>query len=162
MWLASPHVIHFYVLGHSFNLEEFFKSTVARTKIDQLAAKPTWNDKFLFRVSDEFISGDTTAVSIEIYAVGYIKDFLIGTVHFILSNTTSLQVQSASERSIRTPSYSAVQIHRSSKRFQGIVDIAAAVCCSSEFAILEKVSAVSFRELMQRKENESRLLWLST
>ncbi|KAG8363287.1 hypothetical protein BUALT_Bualt19G0006400 [Buddleja alternifolia] len=130
-----------------------------RTKIDSIGGEnPTWNDKFLFRVSDEFISGDTSAVSIEIYAVGYIKDFLIGTVRFLLSNTAPLQVQSAAERSIGTPSFSAVQIRRPSGRFQGVLNIAAAVYCSSEFAVLEKVSAVSFRELMQRKENESRRL----
>lgn len=121
-----------------------------RTRVDSLGGEnPNWNDKFLFRVSDEFISRDTSAVSVEIFAVGYIKDFLIGTVRFLLSNTTCL---------IGTPALTAVQIRRSSGRFQGVLNIAAAVYYSSDYPILEKVPAVSFRELTEKKDRHSRRL----
>ncbi|KAI3449233.1 hypothetical protein Pfo_005898 [Paulownia fortunei] len=136
-------------------------ATKLRTSVDSLGGEnPTWNDKFLFRVSNEFISGDTSAVAVEIFAVGYIKDFLIGTVRFLLSTclkrTTPLA--SAREISIGTPAFTAVQIRRPSGRFQGVLNIAAAVYYSSDYAILEKVSAVSFRDLMEKKERESRRL----
>lgn len=136
-------------------------TTKLKTHVDSLGGEnPTWNDKFLFRVTDEFIYGDTSAVAVEIFAVGYIKDFLIGTVRFLLSTCLkrTAALGSASERSIGTPSCTAVQIRRPSGRFQGVLNIAAAVYHSSDYAILEKVSAVSFRDLMEKKESESRRL----
>ncbi|KAH6767368.1 hypothetical protein C2S52_018351 [Perilla frutescens var. hirtella] len=134
-----------------------------RTRVDSLGGEnPTWNDKFLFRVSDDFISGDTSAVSVEIFAVGYIRDFLIGTVRFLLSTClttpTTPRAASAIQRSIGIPAFTAVQIRRPSGRFQGVLNIASAVYYSSDYPILDKVSAVSFRELMEKKERDSRRL----
>ncbi|KAK6120581.1 hypothetical protein DH2020_045677 [Rehmannia glutinosa] len=135
--------------------------TKLRTRVDSLGGEnPTWNDKFLFRVSNEFVYGDTSAVSVEIFAVGYIKDFLIGTVRFLLSTCLkrATPLASASEGSVGTPACTAVQIRRPSGRFQGALNISAAVYFSSHYAILEKVSAVSFRDLMEKNERESRRL----
>lgn len=132
-----------------------------RTRVDSLGGEnPTWNDKFLFGVSDEFISGDTSAVAVEIFAVGYIKDILIGSVRFLLSTCLKKSALCASgiERSIGTPAFTAVQIRRPSGRFQGVLNFAASVYYSTDYPILEKVSAVSFHELMEKKENESRRL----
>lgn len=127
-----------------------------KTRVDSLGGEnPTWNDKFLFRVSDEFISGDTSAVSVEIFGVGYIKDFLIGTVRFLLS-TCLKKMDPIRRGGGGTPAFTAVQIRRPSGRFQGVLNIAAAVYDSSECGVLDKVSAVSFRELMEKKESESR------
>ncbi|KAK4415885.1 hypothetical protein Salat_2695900 [Sesamum alatum] len=129
-----------------------------RTCIDSVGGEnPTWNDKFLFRVSNEFISRETSAVAVEIFAVGRIKDILIGTVRFLL-NTCLKRATPLGSSSIGTPMFTAVQIRRPSGRFQGVLNIAAAVYHSSDYAILEKVSAVSFRELMEKKESESRRL----
>ncbi|KAF8014336.1 hypothetical protein BT93_H0241 [Corymbia citriodora subsp. variegata] len=41
---------------------------------------PTWNDKFVFCVDEEFLRCDTSAVMIEIYAVHWLRDVRIGTV----------------------------------------------------------------------------------
>ncbi|KAL1540196.1 hypothetical protein AAHA92_24585 [Salvia divinorum] len=129
-----------------------------RTRVDSLGGEnPTWNDKFLFRVSDQFLSGDTSAVSVEIFAVGYIKDVLIGTVRFLLS--TCLAPHSpAPESPSRAPAFTAVQIRRPSGRFLGVLNIAAAVYYSADYPILDKVPAVSFRALTEKKARESRRL----
>ncbi|PIN05301.1 hypothetical protein CDL12_22161 [Handroanthus impetiginosus] len=130
-----------------------------RTRIDSVGGEnPTWNDKFLFRVTDGFVSGDTSAVAVEIFAVGYIRDYLIGSVRFLLSTCLKRSTSLASERFSATPSCTAVQIRRPSGRFQGVLNIAAAVYYSSDYAILEKVSAVSLGDLMKKKEMVSRRL----
>ncbi|KAG6402679.1 hypothetical protein SASPL_134881 [Salvia splendens] len=129
-----------------------------RTRVDSLGGEnPTWNDKFLFRVSDQFLSGDTSAVSVQIFAVGYITDVLIGTVRFLLS-TCLAPPRSPADSPTRAPAFTAVQIRRPSGRFLGALNIAAAVYYSADYPILDKVSAVSFRALTEKKARESRRL----
>ncbi|KAI4328861.1 hypothetical protein L6164_021184 [Bauhinia variegata] len=61
--------------------------TKLRTQVDKLGGEnPTWNDKFLFRVTSKFLASETSAVSVAIYSVGCFKDHLIGTVRFLISN----------------------------------------------------------------------------
>ncbi|XP_004229965.1 BON1-associated protein 2 [Solanum lycopersicum] len=130
-------------------------STKLRTKIDHLGGEnPTWNDKFLFRVSPEFISGETSGVSVEIYAVGYIKDFLIGTVRLLISSC--LKGIAKHGITTATPAFNAVQVRRPSGRFHGVLNIAAAVYSSSDFSLLDGLSAICFGDLMEEKENGSR------
>ncbi|MBA0749592.1 hypothetical protein Gogos_003496, partial [Gossypium gossypioides] len=47
---------------------------------------PTWNDKFVFRVDEEFLHRDTSAVTIEIYAVHWFRNIHVGTVRAIVGN----------------------------------------------------------------------------
>ncbi|OIT07374.1 PREDICTED: uncharacterized protein LOC109240161 [Nicotiana attenuata] len=127
-------------------------SNKLRTKIDHFGGEnPTWNDKFLFRVSRKFISGDTSGVSVEIYAVGVLKDFLVGTVRLLLSSCFKGMVNSGI--STATPAFTAVQIRRPSGRFQGVLNIGAAVYSGTDFSLLNGLAAVCFRDLMEEKES---------
>ncbi|KAL2454698.1 Calcium-dependent lipid-binding (CaLB domain) family protein [Abeliophyllum distichum] len=47
---------------------------------------PTWNDKFVFRVDEEFLRQDTSAVMIEIYAARWFRNTLVGTVRILVGN----------------------------------------------------------------------------
>ncbi|KAL0287216.1 UNVERIFIED_CONTAM: hypothetical protein Sangu_2701300 [Sesamum angustifolium] len=47
---------------------------------------PTWNDKFVFKVEEEFLRRDTSAVMIEIYAKQWLRDTLVGTVRVLVGN----------------------------------------------------------------------------
>lgn len=47
---------------------------------------PTWNDKFVFRVEEEFLRQDTSAVMIEIYSNHWFRDVLVGTVRCLVGN----------------------------------------------------------------------------
>ncbi|CAA2938749.1 Auxin-responsive IAA13 [Olea europaea subsp. europaea] len=47
---------------------------------------PTWNDKFVFRVDDEFLRHDTSVVMIEIYIAHWFRDTLVGTVRILVGN----------------------------------------------------------------------------
>ncbi|KAL5571532.1 hypothetical protein UlMin_021129 [Ulmus minor] len=116
-------------------------STKLRTEIDHVGGEnPTWNDRFLFRVTSEFLSRDTSGVDVEIYAVGCIRDSLIGTVRFLIGNF--LDVNS------KTPSFTALQIRRPSGRFHGVLNIGAMLMSCSDFSALSNISAIGHRDLM--------------
>ncbi|KAJ4728180.1 Calcium-dependent lipid-binding domain-containing protein [Melia azedarach] len=124
-------------------------STKLRTRIDRDgAANPLWNDKFLFKVTPEFLSSETSAVSVEIYAAGYLRDHLIGTLRCLVSN---LSLSAAT----KTPSFTAFQIRRPSGRFRGVLNVGAMLIDGSDFTAFDNVSAIGYRDLMgkgQRKE----------
>jgi hypothetical protein len=121
-----------------------------KTRTDRVGGEnPTWNDRFFFKVSPEFLSSETSAVSIEIYAVGYLRHHLIGTVRFLTGNFPP-----AVRSGWGVPAFTAVQIRRPSGRFQGVLNIGAAVIAGSDFPALEGRSAIGYRE--QVGENERR------
>lgn len=117
--------------------------TKLRTRVDKLGGNnPTWNDKFLFRVSPEFLAGDTSGICIAIYAVGTFRDHLVGTLRFLISNILSRDVD------MSTPCFSAFQLRRPSGRFHGVMNIGAMVMDGSGFPALEKIWAIGYRDLM--------------
>ena len=79
---------------------------------------PTWNEKFVFRVEDDFLQADDSAVVIEIYASGWIRDILIGTVAVHLNSLLPRLTNRKSK--IR---FVALQVRRPSGRPQGILNI---------------------------------------
>ncbi|XP_059637703.1 uncharacterized protein LOC132279692 [Cornus florida] len=130
-------------------------STKIRSRVDRVGGEnPTWNDKFLFRVSSGFLSSETSAVSIEIYAVGYIKDPIVGSVRLLVSSCVS----AASGSGIGIPAFTAVQIRRPSGRFHGVLNIAVTLFDGGEFAAFSGMSAVCFRELMGKNRHHQRQL----
>ncbi|KAG7028560.1 hypothetical protein SDJN02_09741, partial [Cucurbita argyrosperma subsp. argyrosperma] len=114
-----------------------------RTRLDTIGGdNPTWNDKFLFRVSPEFLTRDTAAVSVEIYATGCFRDSLVGTVRFLFRNVI------VSNDCTKTPAFTALQVRRPSGRFQGVLNIGVMVNENSDFASLNGVPAIGYRDLM--------------
>lgn len=123
-----------------------------RTRLDTIGGEnPTWNDKFLFRVSLEFLARETSAVSIEIYALGLFCDSLIGTVRFLIGNVIACNDCST------TPAFTAVQVRRPSGRFQGVLNIGVMVNENSDIASLNGVSAIGYRDLMGKSLNRRRM-----
>ncbi|KAI3693418.1 hypothetical protein L6452_33253 [Arctium lappa] len=117
-----------------------------RSHLDRIGGEnPTWNEKFIFRVSHDFINGDTSAVQFQIYAAGYISDYFIGTVRYLLSSSP---ISSRYGSIIGIPSFSALHIRRPSGRIHGVLNIAATVYDGSHFASLNGRSAVCFRDLI--------------
>ncbi|RAL46280.1 hypothetical protein DM860_016713 [Cuscuta australis] len=125
-------------------------SAKLRTGLDRIGGEnPTWNDKFLFRISSDFVSSETSGVSFEIYSVACIKDVLLGTVRFVLSSRRDSVNESAG-----TPACIPVQIQRPSGSFHGVLNIGVSLyrATKSDRAMMKGVSAISFRDLMARKE----------
>ncbi|GLT84697.1 hypothetical protein SLE2022_029140 [Rubroshorea leprosula] len=121
------------------------------SRIDKIGGEnPSWNDKFFFKVSPDFLCSETSAVSVEIYAVGILRDNLIGTVRFLISNfLPSPAATSAVIPSMKAPAFTALQIRRPSGRFHGVLNICAMVINGSDFAALSGVSAIGYRDFMQ-------------
>lgn len=131
---------------HTYALAWVDPNTKLRSDLDVVGGEnPTWNDKFIFRVSQDFINGDTSAVQFQIYAVGYLRDYFIGTVRYILSSSP---ISSRSGDVIGIPGFSALHIRRPSGNVYGVLNIAATVYNSSDFPSLSGVSAICFRDLI--------------
>ncbi|XP_022735471.1 uncharacterized protein LOC111288741, partial [Durio zibethinus] len=100
-------------------------SVKLRTCVDRVGGgNPTWNDKFLFKISSEFLSSQTCGVSVEIFAVGVLGDTLLGSVRFLLSNFLP---PGSAFKAVKTPSFDAVQVRRRSGRFHRVLNIGATV-----------------------------------
>lgn len=120
-----------------------------RTQIDRVGAEnPTWNDKFIFRVGSNFLACDTSAVTVEIYSVGIIRDHLVGTVRILISNCLPTADLRSGNFAARSPSITAVQIQRPSGRFLGVLNVAAAMINAADFAALTGITAIDHRDLM--------------
>ncbi|XP_050387667.1 uncharacterized protein LOC126803969 [Argentina anserina] len=118
-----------------------------RTRVDKVGAEnPTWNDRFLFKVSSEFLARETSGITVEIYAVSSFKDRLVGTVRLILSNFLDLDS--------KMPSFTALQVRRPSGRFHGVLNVAALVNHESEWSKeLDDVLAIGYQDLMGKGES---------
>ncbi|CAI9095619.1 OLC1v1031608C1 [Oldenlandia corymbosa var. corymbosa] len=118
-----------------------------RTRTDCFGGEnPTWNDKFLFRVSSEFIYSATAGFNVEIYNVGrlhFTKDSLVRTARCLLSSCLGNLITT-------------VHVHRPSGRFQGFLDVGAGLCDKENVGanlviLLKESSVVNFHELSQPK-----------
>lgn len=122
---------------------------------------PTWNDKFVFRVDEQFLRQDSSAVMIELYSTHWFRDKLVGTVRVLVGNLFPPQVRSQSNHiGMR---FVALQVRRPSGRPQGILNIGVALLGGSMkgMALYRQLScsAVGYRNLMddpqQMPKNET-------
>ncbi|KAL0005438.1 hypothetical protein SO802_012999 [Lithocarpus litseifolius] len=92
------------------------------TRVDQDGyTNPTWNEKFLFRVDNEFLNSDTSAIMVEIHASSWIRDILIGTVRVLVNNL--LLPQATSRKGKSRMRIVPLQVRRPSGRPQGILNV---------------------------------------
>ncbi|CAO2835541.1 unnamed protein product [Amaranthus hypochondriacus] len=115
-----------------------------RTRIDKLNAEnPNWNDKFIFKVSDEFLSSENSSFMVEIFSVGVLKDNLLGCVRCLLGNFP-FPLQTGVHYCV------ALQIRRPSGRFHGVLNVGVmAIDGLSEVgSTLSGISAIGYREFL--------------
>ncbi|KAL0456901.1 UNVERIFIED_CONTAM: hypothetical protein Slati_1029300 [Sesamum latifolium] len=112
---------------------------------------PTWNDKFVFKVDEEFLQRDTSAVMIEIYAKQWLRDTLVGTVRVLVGNLIPSPTRNLGHHHFGMR-FVALQVRRSSGRPQGILNIGVALLDSSMKSMplyrQLSASAVGYRDLM--------------
>ncbi|KAJ4895275.1 Calcium-dependent lipid-binding (CaLB domain) family protein [Raphanus sativus] len=138
-------------------------------------ANPTWNDKFVFRVNEEFLYADTSAVVIEIYALHWFRDVHVGTVRVLISNLIPPNrrpgYRTSNNEYRRTPPtqgmrFVALQVRRTSGRPQGILNIGVGVLDGSMrsmplYTHMDS-SAVGYRDLLGEEDRHLQHLHLNS
>ena len=137
-------------------------------------ANPTWNDKFVFRVNEEFLYADTSAVVIEIYALHWFRDVHVGTVRVLVSNLIPPNrrpgYRTSNNEYRRTPPpgmrFVALQVRRTSGRPQGILNIGVGVLDGSMrsmplYTHMDS-SAVGYRDLLGEEDRHLQHLHLNS
>ncbi|XP_052188841.1 uncharacterized protein LOC127799134 [Diospyros lotus] len=112
---------------------------------------PTWNDKFVFRVDEEFLRCDTSAVMIEIHAAHWFRDALVGSVRVLVGNLFPPTRPRPHNHHVGMR-FAALQVRRPSGRPQGILNIGVTVLDSSMRSMplyTLAASAVGYRDLIQ-------------
>uniref|UniRef100_A0A3Q7I9G7 C2 domain-containing protein n=1 Tax=Solanum lycopersicum TaxID=4081 RepID=A0A3Q7I9G7_SOLLC len=94
---------------------------------------PTWNDKFVFRVDEEFLRQDTSAVQIEIHCGHWFKDSLVGSVRVLVGNLIPSPSRTHHNHHPHNLGmrFVALQVRRPSGRPQGILNIGVALLDST-------------------------------
>lgn len=124
------------------------------TRVDQHGhANPTWNDKFVFRVDEEFLNSDTCAVMIEIYAMAWLRDVRVGIVRVLINNLLPPTSARAQMR------FLALQVRRPSGRPQGILNMGVALLDSTMRSMplytQLNTSALGYKDLMGEKQQNN-------
>ncbi|XP_010475114.1 PREDICTED: uncharacterized protein LOC104754591 [Camelina sativa] len=135
---------------------------------------PTWNDKFVFRVNEEFLYADTSAVVIEIYALHWFRDVHVGTVRVLISNLIPPNrrpgYRTNNNEYRRTPPpgmrFVALQVRRTSGRPQGILNIGVGLLDGSMrsmplYTHMDS-SAVGYRDLLGEEDQHLQHLHLNS
>ncbi|KAG9446681.1 hypothetical protein H6P81_012809 [Aristolochia fimbriata] len=135
---------------HTYAVAWVDPSAKLRTRVDRVGFEnPTWNDKFIFRVTPDFLASDSSAVSVEIYSLGYLRDALIGTVRFLVGDAHLLSRGGV-------PSFAALQIRSPSGSFDGILNIGAVVLADAGRGALLRSPALGFEDLMGKNPPRDR------
>ncbi|KNA25774.1 hypothetical protein SOVF_003850 [Spinacia oleracea] len=119
---------------------------------------PTWNDKFVFRVDNQFLHSDTSAIMIEIYALHWFRDVHVGTVRVLVGNLIPPQTRSYNHNHLGMR-FVALQVRRPSGRPQGILNVGVTVLDSTMRSMplytQLSTSAVGYQKLMGQDELHS-------
>ncbi|GJW97925.1 C2 calcium-dependent membrane-targeting protein [Tanacetum coccineum] len=135
---------------HTYAIIHIHPSTKLRSTLDIIGNQnPTWNDKFFFRVAEDFLISATSAVTFQIYAVGYLRDYFVGTARYLLSSSS---ISSRNGAVIGLAGFSALHIRRKSGRVNGVLNIAATVYNSDDFPSLSGVEAICFRDMIAESD----------
>ncbi|KAB1202579.1 hypothetical protein CJ030_MR8G016253 [Morella rubra] len=134
------------------------------SRVDQDGdTNPTWNEKFLFRVDEDFLHSGTSAITIQIFATSWIRDIMVGTVRVLLSNL--LPPSSCDEGKSRMRLV-ALQVLRPSGRPKGTLNLGVtlldsilrSMCITSDFSASADRSCWDLREFKTQKQSNPKSL----
>ncbi|XP_019450821.1 PREDICTED: uncharacterized protein LOC109353104 [Lupinus angustifolius] len=93
---------------------------------------PTWNDKFIFKVEEDFFYDETSLITIDIFALHWLKDIHVGTAEVLACDL--FPPPSKPFHNTYKPSsmrFMALQVHRPSGRPKGILNVGVTILDSS-------------------------------
>ncbi|RYR25730.1 hypothetical protein S245_040162 [Arachis hypogaea] len=105
------------------------------TRVDSHGGvNPTWNDKFVFRVDEDFLYDEEAVITIDIYAIHWFKDIHVGTAHVLAAEhmpppTTTRPYHNTHKNA--GMQFVGLQVHRPSGRPKGILNVGVAVLDST-------------------------------
>ncbi|XP_059669644.1 uncharacterized protein LOC132314883 [Cornus florida] len=108
-------------------------------------ANPTWNDKFVLKVDDQFLTSDNSAVMVEIYTTSWLRHTLVGTVRVLINNLIPPSTRSINNTSTR---FVGLQIRRPSGTPQGILYLGVSILDTRNMKLA--CSSVGFCEIKNR------------
>lgn len=126
------------------------------TRVDQHGhTQPSWNDKFVFRVDDDFLSSATSAVNVEVFAVSWLRrDVKLGGARVLISSL----VPPGTPDSSGNTRFVALQVRRPSGRPQGILNVGVAILDSAMRSMPLytelSASAVGYRDLIDGRRQK--------
>ncbi|XP_058183294.1 uncharacterized protein LOC131301135 isoform X2 [Rhododendron vialii] len=101
------------------------------TRVDHHGnTNPTWNYRFVFRLDDLFLSSSSSALTIEIYNVSWLRDIPIGSVHAPIASIVPPRSQTDSNKRLVS-----LQIRRPSGTLQGTLNLGVNVIDSSRRSV---------------------------
>ncbi|KAL3654025.1 hypothetical protein CASFOL_003706 [Castilleja foliolosa] len=113
------------------------------TRTDQHGhTHPTWNEKFTFRVDDNFLASEDSAIHIEICTASWFREVLVGTVHVLVSDLLHPDPQAS-----RRMRFVALQVRRPSGAPQGILNMGVSLLRQNPSGMDE------FRDAIEQKVN---------
>ncbi|OIV98863.1 hypothetical protein TanjilG_21198 [Lupinus angustifolius] len=93
---------------------------------------PTWNDKFVFQVDEDFFYDDTSLITIDIYALHWFKDIHVGTAEVLAGDLFPPPSEPFHNTyKLRSMQLMGLQVHRSSGSHKGFLNVGVAVLDSS-------------------------------
>lgn len=93
------------------------------TRTDQQGNKnPMWNDKFVFRLTNELLHSETATVTVEIYTVSWFRDVLVGMVRVLISDLITPLIRTL-QTNTKNTRFVALQVRRPSGTPQGILNM---------------------------------------
>ncbi|PHU18682.1 hypothetical protein BC332_14377 [Capsicum chinense] len=121
---------------------------------------PTWNDKFSFKVDDEFLYSENSTIHVEIYCVSWFRDVLVGTINVQLSNLINSVVKF--QNSLNGKRFVALQIRRPAGNPQGILYMGVAIIESSIKSMpllfnkeIINPNSLDYRDILDKKMSEN-------
>ncbi|CAJ1968079.1 unnamed protein product [Sphenostylis stenocarpa] len=105
------------------------------TRVDSEGrTNPTWNDKFVFRIDQDFLYDQESVITIDIYALHWFRDIHVGTAYVLSSDLLPPSSQPQPPQNTYKPMgmrFMGLQVQRPSGRPKGILNVGAAIIDSS-------------------------------
>jgi len=105
------------------------------TRVDSHGGtNPTWNDKFVFRIDEDFFYDDKSVITIDIYALHWFRDIHVGTAHILWNDLFPPPSQPQPNPNTHKSTgmrFMGLQVQRPSGRPKGILNVGAARIDSS-------------------------------